>query len=136
MLGFRHLHKKEDCQWGDWFLVKFGLAFGGRGDGRYVKSRGDLKVHGCGRGRGHWGIPKDGVDEMDVHDEEQVDLSKDILVRKCDEVESSVQAAGDVVMVDGKMIMLENGAYQSVLVSLPKENGTRKEAKENCGWYC
>jgi hypothetical protein len=73
---------------------------------------------------------------MDVHDEEQVDLSKDILVRKCDEVESSVQAAGDVVMVDGKMIMLENGAYQSVLVSLPKENRTRKEAKENCGWYC
>lgn len=37
------LHKKDECEWGDWLLVNYGLAAGGRGDGREGGVRGGLQ---------------------------------------------------------------------------------------------
>lgn len=46
------LHKKEDCQWGEWLLVNFAQNSKSRGEGRDGRTRGGMQWRGRGRGRG------------------------------------------------------------------------------------
>ena len=98
------LHKKEDCQWGDWLLANFNQNAGGRGEGRDARTRGGMAWCGRGRGSGRNNGKEVDTEDMEVYEEDVDGSNRDSLRRKRD-----VSESGNSGTVVGKVQLLENG---------------------------
>lgn len=103
------VHTEEECEWGDWLLVKFEGSRGNRGPTRGGGARGGTRGRGRGRGRG---APGDAPDEDMEESEEQLDHNQNL----CTQRKRVVGDGEDLQVTDPTMVNVSNRVAAKVLM--------------------